>query len=630
MKNLCSFLSACFIAASASFTVQAQTDDIKGLSYGYCTDDIHGVGFDSSGEYWIAAAMQLSEKDTQQFDGCVIDGVSIGFGSGRNKNVTIFMTYDLAGEPFYTQDGRTRANSWCPIPITEPVKIEKGKPIWIGYKYHIENSTAKPIGVDESTNTQEVNTAWMSAAYTEEELAGAWKDYQSELGNLCLRLYIYGENLSQHNCVPYSLTMPDIAYPGTPFEFTLNFTNASSVPVTSIEGTYKIGEDEAVTFTKTFNPAVEPNANAGVQITATTEQDALDIPVEAKITKVNGEDNDMAERVVNGSLTCTTNLFNRRIVAEKYSGLTCGYCPRGIVGFDYMWENYAQNFIPISVQNYSYTDPMYCSAYDSFWEAFPMTGAPYVWVNRSNEYTHNPEKGALENAYNKIFTRTSNIGITASFKKGSGNTLDVTGTVKVARDVKDAKYAMTFVITEDNVGPYSQFNGYSGSTGLPEWADKPQWVSMRFNHIARNIDKEFGGIANSVPSELKAGEEYSFTREGMSVAAVSDLDYANVIALLIDTETGEIINADLVHVNPEVNPSPLPPSGIESVNAAAAASDIYGGNGVIRFNAADGVAQVYSIDGKFRGFVPAGQEVNFASGIYIVRTPDAAVKVVVR
>ncbi len=64
---------------------------------------------------------------------------------------------------------------------------------------------------------------------------------------------------------------------------------------------------------------------------------------------------------------------------------------------------------------------------------------------------------------------------------------DVTGTVKVARDVEDASLAMTFVVTEDFVEiPYRQTNNFNTSPGCPEFSGKGNPVNMLFHDVAQH------------------------------------------------------------------------------------------------------------------------------------------------
>ncbi len=56
-----------------------------------------------------------------------------------------------------------------------------------------------------------------------------------------------------------------------------------------------------------------------------------------------------------------------------------------------MNEHHKDAFIGISVQNYSASDPMYCTAYEP-WKRNSAPEAPYYYVNRNKMLTTNPER----------------------------------------------------------------------------------------------------------------------------------------------------------------------------------------------------------------------------------------------
>lgn len=616
----------CTLLATMTGTLGAYAQGESSFAYGYCTDNINGVGSSEGvSEYWIGAAFQMTDSDVERFDGCEITGVSIGFGSGRNKAVTVFFTEDLASQPFATQAGRVRVSQWNDIELTAPVKIEKGKPFFVGYKHEVTNMTAMPVGCDGNTANFTPTADWLSISETEEGLDKGWSHYGSNFGNVCLRVFIKGDNLSQTNCVPLSLEMPNLAYPGKPFEFSLVFTNASPAPVNDLQVEYTIGEDAAKIVDVTFDSPVAANAKGSAVITATTDLDGFSIPVSARITKVNGQDNDIADKVITATLTCTNSLFERKVVAEKYSGTECGFCPRGIVGFEYMNETYPDKFIGISIQNYSTGDPMYCRYYNQALSSFAFTGAPSAIVNRNKNLPKEPTKSALESSFKSEYSPACEIGVIADFEKPAADAKSVTvsGTVRVSHDIENADYSMTFVITEDKVGPYYQANNYDSMTGLPEWQGKGRLVSMLYDDVARYIHEDWNGIAGSVPTVLKAGESYKYTVEDLPLGRTSNIDNANVVVLLIDNTTGQIVNADRKHFDPNRKPS-----GVESV-AGEAAVKVYVCGGNICYEG-EGEASVYSTDGVLVGIVAEGCSLAPVPGMYIVKLSAGAVKVLVR
>lgn len=554
----------------------AKAEESQAFSYGYCTDQITGVGSDSGvSNYWIAAAFRMTEADVERFDGCEVTGVSVGFGTGRNKNITIFFTEDLAGTPFATQEGRTRPSSWNDIDLTEPFTITKGKPFYIGYKYNVINSNAMPVGVDGNTAAYTSGADWLSLADEESQLAGNWKQYGETFGNISLRVYLKGNNLPTHNCLPNTLVMPDLAHPGKEFEFTLEFSNISTATVNSIEVEYQLGADAAKTGTYTLSPAVAANEKGSVTIKAQTDQDSFTLPVRAKITKVNGEANAMADKEISTTMVCTDGLFERKVVAEKQTGTGCQYCPRAIVAFDHVIHKYGKKFIPIEVHNYP-GDPMWCTSYETAQEKILIGGFPTMVVNRNRDIGVPTEKSSLETLFLKEYTEACPIGVFVSFENVKSNSVTVTATVKSAFDVDNADYSVTFVVTEDNLGPYYQTNYFDSNPGLPEWGGRGTRVLTYYNDVARYIHPDWNGIDNSVPTRLEAGVEYPYTVTNMSLGSTSNRNNANLIALLIDNATGYIVNADRVSIDPNH------PTGAEAIEAEEneAAAEYYTLSGI--------------------------------------------------
>lgn len=635
MKKLSLMIVALLLAAMPSLAQD-------GLMFGYCGDNINGVGAgNASGEYWMAAAIEMAEKDIEQFDGCTITSVSVGFGSGVNKNITIFFTEDLAGTPFQTQKGRVQANKWKNIAISNPVKIEKGKKLFIGWKYNVDSMTSKPIGTDDNTTGFTPGADWISASMTEAGLANEWKQQGSAVGNVCIRLYLSGVNVD-NACIPQSLTMPQAAHPGENFDFYLNFSNASTSEVKNIEVVYQIGTDPEVTTTYEFETPVAANGNGTAKFTASTEQNSRTIPVTAKITKVNGEINSMAEREASATFACSDLFFTRRMLCEKLSGTYCQFCPRGIAGFDYMDENAGDTFIGVAVQNYASYEPMFCESYMPFFSVYNTGGAPSGVSNRNRDNSYNVDGVALEAVWRKTYTVGYDIDIKASFEANADSkSIKATGTLKVGTEMSGKDMAISFIITEDNVGPYYQQNYYDKNPGCPEFYGKGAPVSLMYNDIARYLPSQWNGYPNSVPETLEPGKEYPFTVEDLSTGNLGSFINGNLIAVLIEKSTGKVLNCHRVHFDPtrpekpvkfEIKIEPTPPPGPDAVEEIAnegIQSVITGENGCITF-AGVGEAQVFTMAGQMAGVIYAGESKAFPAGIYLVKTADKAVKVLVK
>ena len=617
------------VAVMAIFSLNSYAQAPEGLAFGYCGDHLDNIGSpEASTAYWLASAFRMTEEDVEQFDGCQITGISVGFGSGRNKEITIFMTYDLTEEPFFEQYGRVRAGSWNDIHISGAPDVEKGKPFYVGWRYHVENSSAMPMTFDGNTEGYTTGADCLSIAYEEGDLAKYWKNYGPTFGNACIRLYLKGDKLSGANCIPQTIAVPDFTRPGEEFNFTLAFSNASAAPVESVEVIYQVGDDAEQTYTHDFTSPVPANGRGEVSITTMTQQDSFKLPITASISKVNGVDNSSASRSVTVPMVCTDGLFMRKMVSEKLTGQKCGFCPRGIVAFETLYETVGDRFIPIEIHNYSSAESFYNSYYNTMLNAFSYvySGAPSCTIDRDLDLPSSPLKDSMYAAFCKEFTEASPIGIEVSFKEnGTTNSIDATATVTHAFGLDDADMAVTFVITEDKLQGL-QANNYNASTGLPEWYGKGAYVSVQYNGVSRYIHSAWNGIDGSVPATLEAGVPHSYTVKGLSLGNTSVRNNANVVALLIDRKTGRIINADMKHLDesrgynfPEwtkPNDTPFDPSGV--VEAESDKSfDVAVDNGELSLSG-KGMAAVYSASGILLGHISEGNTLKVAPGLYIV------------
>ena len=242
--------------------------------------------------------------------------------------------------------------------------------------------------------------------------------------------------------------------------------------------------------------------------------------------------------------------YPRKIVMEEGTGTWCGWCVRGIETIKLMSEKYPDNFIGIALH---YGDEMdnienYSSVL-SYIELFPG-----CLMNRRSTTTENVSLDDAETAVLALKDDAiAKIEATASFTDDTQKSVLVKTKTTFGFDESYANYKIAYVVMEDNVGPYIQKNYYSGmdlSSGnyMYEWSTKDASLSITFNDVARGIYPRAGGESGSVPSTVKTGvaNDYEFTVNLPST--VSDPKNISIVTLLIDGDSGEILNADKVSV----------------------------------------------------------------------------------
>lgn len=618
--SLCLLMAACAAGASAQ--------DNK-LYFGYSGENIAGVGIKAPNIH-MAAAVKVSAQTLQQFAGNSLSGLNIGFGSGIQKTVTLFLSHDLGAEPFYTQEAKIKqVRHWNEIDLATPYAIEDGvdQPLYVGY--YLKSATERDfqLGIDESLVYNE-NSCLMAFSEYENEMWGHFRERGADYGNATISLVITGDKLPRDNGAVQNLSLPAYATPGAPFNFTATVRNNGCNPVGSVTLTYAVGTDAAQTADFTFTEPLAPGATGDVEVTGVvTSQDSPNMPVEAWVSVCNGQAV-ASPQTCKAEFPCSNAVFERKVVVEEATGTWCGNCPVGYVGMEYMKEHAEQYpaFIGIAMHNRSAgQDPMHCDTYEPIVESY-ISAFPNALVNRDPKFgAIQPDLNRLPVAY-AIAHGVANQGVEVFCETSEDrSTLHVTAQVRSAVDTDAAGLSLSFALTEDNVGPYEQTNYFSSksSTGLAEWFEtQPYSVPIMFNDVARYLEGAFG-ISKSLPAQMRVGETYTYATD-LPLATCDNLDNVSVTAMLLDTGSGEIRNADrkLIALG-----------GVEGVGADAqvAVTPVKGG---VKVEGEARSAVAYDLRGRVAGFVSGTGVISLPQGAYIVkadtRTGVKTVKALVR
>ena len=253
--------------------------------------------------------------------------------------------------------------------------------------------------------------------------------------------------------------------------------------------------------------------------------------------------------------TITPNLgdqdyYSRCIVMEEATGTWCGWCVRGIETIARLQSEYPDNFIGIGLH---YGDDMDdVQNYSALTSKF--TGYPSCFINRNSaeplSVDYNSARQDVEQLKDKAIAK---INVKASYTDGSKTKVSVNTETTFGFTSNTADYRIAYVVVEDEVGPYSQKNYYSGKTYDPshymyEWTKRDAVVDVVFNDVARAIYDDTYGVNGSVPSSVTRGETYSFGYDLTLPTNIDNVNNIRIITLLLDNETGEIVNASQCNV----------------------------------------------------------------------------------
>lgn len=356
-------------------------------------------------------------------------------------------------------------------------------------------------------------------------------------------------------------------------------------------------DDDGQEGTKTFNTRIAKGATAEFTLTVPGYATAKLHNLRVKVTKVgNEEDAIPSNSTVDLQIPVTARKYTRNVVCEENTGAACGYCPRGIVTFDYMKEKYKDEFIGISIHNFNNSGndaDLYYTGTNIAPLLVYLSTAPSGMLNRSEAgYTKmnqaETESLFLEQQRTCIaqITGTATVDLTK-------RTFSVTTETEFGYDYSDGNYAIGYAIVEDGCNKggmgYNQTNYYSqisynyGLGTMGGWESKGGVVrGVVYDDVFRDFLPAYTGQPGSVPTKGEGGKPMSYTYTASLPAKVTNVKNVRIIPMLIDVNSKEVLNA--VNLRPTFDGT----DGIDTVLAPTSDAPAYDLSGR-RTNTTNGV-----------------------------------------
>lgn len=304
----------------------------------------------------------------------------------------------------------------------------------------------------------------------------------------------------------------------------------------------------------------------------------------------------------------------KRVVLEELTGVTCPNCPQGIITIEACRNTYKDRFIPISIHAYD-GDP-YGAAFADYAQFIGLNAAPTARINRiagneSNKGIYNamwgegnkvyydkPEQELWYNIVGQELNKHSlcDVDVTAHYTDGSSK-VSVKTDVKYALDTEQ-QVAVMQVVLEDGI-IYFQYNNFANSDaeGLGEWGLGGIYgtytaAPVIHDDVVRGIVADtYAGSAGLLPQQFEADKVYTIENTFDAFRSVEKKENAYLVVMLINRQSGEIINAAKTKILDEGD-------GIESVTINADNNaPVYTPSGVM-VNKSDLPAGLYIKNGK--------------------------------
>ena len=392
-----------------------------------------------------------------------------------------------------------------------------------------------------------------------------WMDF-SELfaANAAIQITVSGSKVTDNSAAPvdgettYVLT-------NTPIETNINIVNHGAQGIKSVDLEYTLN---GATNTQHIDLSEAVAGFFGKSFTATINAPAIaqigNYNLDVKVTKVNEVDNSEAAKVSTTPIVALNTLPKHRALLEEYTGTWCGWCPRGFVALEKLAKEYPDDYVVVSYHNSDPMEIMSSTLFPSNVEGFPTS-----WLDR--KYEVDPYYGTSDyepfHVAKDLAQRSKEFGYGAiefSTSWGAdGQSIDIATEVTFPYDVENGKFAIEYILVADGLtgssSDWNQSNYYSGGTDGGDLAEfnaaESSVPGLIFNDVAV-LMSEIGGIEGSLPTTIQAEKAQTHTytfnlADAINTAGesiIQDKNKLRVVALLINTETGEVVNANKANV----------------------------------------------------------------------------------
>ena len=459
-------------------------------------------------------------------------------------------TPDVAVQEFDAAKGYTQVDFAEPYTITEAG-------LYVGYSFKVTKGT--------SAKRRLVTTAQATDGglflHSSDIYRTAWHDLAADLGDLAIQVVLTGDDIREH-ALGVGIVAEFQAKTGQPTSTVVEVINHGTAGAASFDYTYSIagqtGEGHVDLGQHALPGIYGRSTTFQVQLPAVEEKGAY--PVEIDITRVDGFDNEDVSKHGEGLANLFKTLPKHRAVLEEYTGTWCGYCPRGFVGLEEMARLYPDDFIGLSYHN---RDPMEVMSSAQF--PSEVAGFPAAFLDRQTSIdafagTSGGKTFGIDVAWSRFCTIVAPAEVDVESVWTEDSILTATAFVTFPLERSDCPYEVGFVLYSDGLtgttSSWRQANYYSGETGWPSSMDTftqgGSYVSgLTFNFVVVARSSK-AGIEGSLSAPIEADVtqtcEYAFDiREVKNTSGqpvIQDKNNLRVVALLIDKETGNILNAN--------------------------------------------------------------------------------------
>lgn len=436
--------------------------------------------------------------------------------------------------------------------FAEPYTVtDKG--VYVGYSVTDTSMQAMPVAVVDGYAD---GAFW----YRGSEANAKWADLGKSLGkSSALTVTLEGDYAL------YNVKLSDLedayAAVGEVCFIEAELNNFGMKPIKSLGYTVNLNGEKV---SRDITLPVEIPSVMGLPFSASLELPAVnalgEYEVEVSIDKINGEPNVSSNKSCRADVDVLPFVPKNNPLIEEYTGLRCGYCPRGYVMLNQMRDKYGiENFVAISYHC------MLESGCMVHLKEFPWSpsGIPAGQINRSVSPGVSEIPAAFVDMRRKI--APAEVAVNLAWNDDAKTEMVATAKTRFLEDDDDSPYLISFCVVADGLSSpnWIQKNTYAeqsaeenaGLTGdywnlfIGENAS-PDVSGLVFDDIAV-LYPDQQGVTGSLPGVVKGGEWYEsiFIFRPQDIVnvrdqhVINDINKLRVIAIINDTENKTVVNS---------------------------------------------------------------------------------------
>lgn len=451
---------------------------------------------------------------------------------------------DICSQPFEVSKDYTEVTFETPVTIP-------AEGLYVGYSFDMAASDAaarEPILVTGNSTPEAF------IIHSTKIFRTAWQDRYQKDGQLAIQVVLTGESVKQNAAAVVSLPVLN-TQTGETSDLIFTVENHGAAGIQQLDYTISIDGQDAVSGTATCDVAPIFGATTAVQVTLPAMEQKGNKPYSVTITQVNGQPNEDIAPTATAEMHTYNVLPKHRPVLEEYTGTWCGYCPRGFVGLEEMNRLFPEDFIGISYHN---DDPMaITNDYPS-----PVEGFPDAWLDRwyqTDAFCGDEAYGTfgIDKAWQYVSSIFAPAVVDVESSWSSDDKLSATAAITFPIGSDECHYTVGFALVANGLSgtgsSWRQSNYYNGDNSWPASMDLftkggSKIDGLVFNDVVIECSTD-RGIEGSLTAPIEADVAQTVTHD-FDLSAISsaivpeDRSQLHVVAMVIDTQTGRIVNAN--------------------------------------------------------------------------------------